>query len=540
MTRISRLISICSATLLIAGIVTPPLCGDTPKGAAKRTPAASSPSSPSQSPPSLLEKNTAQPGAKPSDKPADGDSLADLLQRRNPDLIRYWQKHGKSLVDEAIGRSQDIPLNHGLIAAQSRIRRMVESREVPRTAAEALVLIRLARIVSQISRQPSGLFRDAPALTLLGIRKAHAGLVANPERTEFYLALGMGYSLLARFESKVVLQGQQPLVDNLRYLQAVTALNQVLAADPNNLTALQELRDLYGSAYRYDLQLRTVNSIDTVYARIKDNLKETEESPATKRLLQQIDQEVKLNSDLKDPLERIVEKVEDEISRLRASDRPAAAIFAACVQNGCFVRALQELNVQPRLAQDPEIQIVRLALLLETGELPRAQEVAGKIYELGMAGRMSNIDWEFSVANGLLPSGEHNTAARLLTNAARQSWLAGMASLLNAARPRTTGDPLEPWPVNSLVATSRALNTSVTRSSEARLRAAQILVEAGDLEAARENLEAILADHPDFSKRPLVAYYLWLLTGKVVDTDPPSNRVPILFESSPDKAQRTQ
>lgn len=534
MTRMFRPFFMFSSVVLIAGIASNSLKGDTPNGTVKNPSADSPPDGTPQSPATSPESKAVQPGTKLSEKPAEFDKLADLVRRRDIDLMRYWQKHGKSLVEESIGRSRVVPMNHGLIAPQSRIRRMMEAREVPKEAAEVLVLIRLSRIVTQISRQPSGLFRDAPALALLGIRKAHAGLVAKPDRTEFYLALGMGYSLLARLESQAVMQGQQPLVENLRYLQAVTAFNQVLAADPNNLTALQELRDLYGSAYRYDLQLRTVNSIDTVYARMKDNLKETEDELATKRLLRQIDQEMKLNADLKDPLERIVEKVEDEISRLRALDRPTAAVFAACIQNGCFVRALQELNSNPRLAQDPEVQIVRLALLLETGDLARAQEVTGKVYELGMAGRMSEIDWEFSVVNGLLPSGEHGTAARLLTTSAQQSSLAGITAVLNAARPSVAGNPLEPWPVNALVAGTRAMNTSYARAAEARLRTVQILVEMGDLKTARENVETILAHYPDFSKRRLVGYYLWMLTGKIIDVEPPLNQVPVLFEESRD------
>ena len=445
----------------------------------------------------------------------------------NVPLMNYLRTNRLNFNDEAIENAEPVSLKHESISPKSFYEKFLytRKREAPNKIAEALLLVRISRAVSQgANRSPVAIFRNAPALAILGIRRAHEGLAINPDCPQGYVALGIGYAFLARVEAGAVMQNRRRFSENIHYLEAVAAFNQALIVDPYNIEVLRELYDLYSTAGRPDLELRTLQDLTQAYTGAGKKI-----LVRTKQEEDQLQQEQTIFENLKHDRETMVEEMDKAIRDRMSEGQSIPQIAQFCIQNGFYLRALEQLEKATEImSQNPQLQQMRIALLLETGEIAKAEDAA-KMFE-ATAAQSGLPDWQFTVANAYLPSGDHAKAIGVLSQMANERGRQGMIDLMRNMAPSPSRNMLEPWPVNAAVSGARFLSEDLNASADARLRSAQLLVEMGEMEDARKNLEAILADHPDYAYRPMVGYYLWLLTGKAVDVDPPSNNVPLLFE----------
>jgi hypothetical protein len=182
------------------------------------------------------------------------------------------------------------------------------------------------------------------------------------------------------------------------------------------------------------------------------------------------------------------------------------------------------------MAGNPEAQQKRIGLMLEAGRISEATEAAGYFEQTARSRGLPN--WQFTVATACLPAGNFETAVRFLGEAVDDQSRQGMSRLIQSLQVRPSINAIQPWPINATSTTLERARDMPHVIADARLKTALIQIERADLVAARRNLEAILEDNPDFVERPLVVYYLSMLTRQRIDRDPPSLQVPVLFEKS--------
>lgn len=442
-----------------------------------------------------------------------------LVDDTNPKLTNYLKSRNVAFIDDAFWKAKPLDLRHEHdIAPPTFYEKYMWSRkrDVPNDIQEALHLARMASDVDQPNFSPS--------LALLAIRRAHEGLRQNPDSPEGYLALGMAYRYLAIFENQTVMVRRQPLTANLRYFQAIAAFNQVLVAEPLNRFALIELRNLYGAAGRADLQLRVVESLDKAFL-------EQKFLRLTKEQVDELDMQYSYTVQLKNQLQPLSDKMDEEIAARVSKSYSILQIADFCLQNGYILKALDQLDkAQEIMAGNPEAQQKRIGLMLEAGRISEATEAAGYFEQTARSRGLPN--WQFTVATACLPAGNFETAVRFLGEAVDDQSRQGMSRLIQSLQVRPSINAIQPWPINATSTTLERARDMPHVIADARLKTALIQIERADLVAARRNLEAILEDNPDFVERPLVVYYLSMLTRQRIDRDPPSLQVPVLFEKS--------
>jgi tetratricopeptide (TPR) repeat protein len=94
-----------------------------------------------------------------------------------------------------------------------------------------------------------------PALPLLAVRAARRAVAADAPDSNAWLRLGQAYLLLRNATCERSAEGLLPPLAQLRFIQAVTALEQAVGLDPDLEAAHHELGYLYGESNALDMAL---------------------------------------------------------------------------------------------------------------------------------------------------------------------------------------------------------------------------------------------------------------------------------------------
>jgi tetratricopeptide (TPR) repeat protein len=189
--------------------------------------------------------------------------LFDLLRpprmRRNvEDARKFWQNcHAAGLAAAPfLGGGTSLA-----VACGTRLHLLQTPPEFPASGVDRLPF---RPLVGQcfgwyLARQDDG----PPGLLLLAIRAARRAIQANPEDAQAYLTLAEAYLRLNRFTgerawcSGPAIAGEPfPLLDRVRRVQILTALNQALVVQPDLLEAHRHLALLYTEGGCQDLTLK--------------------------------------------------------------------------------------------------------------------------------------------------------------------------------------------------------------------------------------------------------------------------------------------
>lgn len=396
-----------------------------------------------------------------------------------------------------------------------------KKRDVPPEIQQALHLSRLA--AGPLPRMYDG---SRAALAYAAIRQAQIGLNRDPGSPEGYVALGQAYEMLANWEAAIGGRnsGLTPY-SGPRYLQAVSAYNQALVAEPTFLSAHRALVGLYSGAQRIDLMLRHVAALDR---QLTDDPRDSSED-----MSERVDQMERLRT--------AADQVEQQLDRFANQGAEPFQLAQAAYQRGCLLSALKRLDAAPAgLAGNLAAEQLRILILLESGRAEEALEASDRWSGPARSSRLQN--WQDVAALCQLPNAGYDQAAELWLEEAQDVDQQILARLLGNLPPRTE-DPRSPlaWPAGTLAGAVDYFTQRPMAISQYRLSAALSLLEQGQLSRAEKTLSELLEQTPDSVHRPLVAHYLFELTGKPQDLYPPSAWVPILFaddDESPPKEER--
>lgn len=338
------------------------------------------------------------------------------------------------------------------------------------------------------------------ACAMLAVRNATAALREDSNSAEGYRNLGVAYLILDRVETSLMGEAGVRWSSSTRYLQAIAALQQAALLKPDDIVIQSDLLGVFDRMRRVDLALDCIRQI----RRIRPV---TETSPEEERT--QREQLVNVEFSLEETLARIESQVEQQLQS--GADR--FQIAAAAYQAGAVRLAIRTLEDDPIYKeQNP---LARAALgnwLIEVG---RVQEGLDAIEQSSSLGGIPGL--RENMATSLLVNGEYFRAIDVWREQLRETSMSStQAALLTL--PFLTLSPLwmgaDQYPFTHAAAAGEIMGTVRNETAALTYQIGMTQMELGDLPAATRSLQQLLDNEPTTQLKPLLKFYLEMLTGK--------------------------
>ena len=352
------------------------------------------------------------------------------------------------------------------------------------------------------------------AIAHLAIRHANAGLAEDASNPVGYEVLAGAYVYLGLLESGISGRGPGGYDDTRRSRQAMHNLFMADILEPNNPETLRRLLEGCVSRGRYDVALRTLN-------RLVDLLSQRTDLPT-------VHQELLDNSEnTRERLEGAISQIRSRIDELKQKDVPGIVVAQQSWQNGLVLDGLTALEAflqeNPEAAAAPPIQILHATMLMDSGDPERAVELVTQAQ--AAANQMPpGVQWREQAALALLAQADCDGAAKLWSQEAEQMEQQRMIQLLQTL-PLVTSP--RAWPLQQTAGGAQALYSIPRQIAGHLLDVALCHLESGRHQAAEAALRKLLEISPDSPLRPLAGFYLYQLTGEVIDVGSPANQIPV-------------
>lgn len=457
-----------------------------------------------------------------------GPVTAVFYRRDLPELQPYLDTHGAKFIEDAF-RTEHEPLAErpAWPSPPSVYQGWLSPRKafVPNEINEAIhryQTILLASAPGAAVPAELGL-----SLAYMAVRNANAGLVEHPSSAEAFALLGDLYRYIANVEEGI-LRGQPDWPQNLsyvqtasgrlRYLQAVQSYRQCLVVDPQNTGAHFQLYNLFLQGNRPDLALNEAEE----FLRLAT---ESQPVPAPENEgLQQIREVRDQLGTQRDDMQQLVQKALDE-------GTDPLQVAQAAFQQGFALEALRVLDMDPTLTvSNPVARHLKAHCLLEAG---RAEEAAGIFEQMqGYEDPTGRVDVRTPIGMNFLAQGEYGQAIdvwnRQLAEIEERNLRAALSTLpLAQPPPEVFRQDQIPWPIPQIMAAQSLLFQQAQQGSSLRWYMTMAQLEQGSSQAATETIRALLEHDEESLLRPMARVYLYLLTGELIEPEPPSGRIPV-------------
>lgn len=377
-------------------------------------------------------------------------------------------------------------------------------------------------------------FSEVIALLHLAVREANRGLAENPQSALGYRVLGQAYQLLDRLETQIARMGDGRYLRR-RFYQAVMAYSQAVRIEPNDMLAHSQLAELYAGRQRLDLALRSLN-------RLRD-LRESrgDATPLPSRY-----------RELRQQLAKNVRRISAQVEQRLESDADRLETARTAYASGCVLKALEVLQEAPEFVQGHlRAQVLKATLLTEAGRPREAHETILEIEPL--ASRIPGLSWRTPAALAGLGHADYDRACRLWNGRLERletEKLTQLTDTLPLVAPPVEWShvPLQAfvglrrwqWPLLHAQSGVRVLNQHPAEAARLQFNMAVSHLEAGTPEAAETALRDLLKRSPGTRLRPLVRFYLYHLSGELIDPIPPTDRIPVSTELFAPPAERSR
>jgi tetratricopeptide (TPR) repeat protein len=298
-----------------------------------------------------------------------------------------------------------------------------------------------------------------------------------------------------------------------RYWQTIAAYNQAALLEPDRAPLHYGLYVAYRAKGRYDLAVQALREFDSLTDFESD-------------LSDQVQAQQTLLLEAQQQLQSHVETQFKQIDTRLVS--PNAVLFQVAqfaYNNGCVLRALEILEQDPNLVNEPKRPDVKLFYGLLLHEAGRVQEADDILTRLDADTELYQLPgWQTTAAWASLANGNYNRAIRLWTlstNSLAQTQLTPLLAPLVIVGPSLFWTTFHTQAVNATLIRVNA------QSAEAVFEIALSHLETGQNIRAAKAFQQILKINPATRYRPLVGFYLFQLTGKEIEILPPSQRFPM-------------
>lgn len=352
----------------------------------------------------------------------------------------------------------------------------------------------------------------ACAFAHLVIRKANEGLNENPNVAAAYRMLGTAYFYLGMLENGIATSAGGVSPDVRRYFQAALALQSSLVLQPEQPLLHLRLGELYVRNGKADLAVRHFEKAKELFVST-----ESPDDDDVRRGLEQIDQ-------MLERPKRAAENVSAELDKARGQEEPppVAAQAQFAYSNGCVLQALELVEQFPIEFESLPGQVFKARLLIEAGRPWDAAPILERVE--GVVGKQPGLEWRTVAAILSTAQGNQLHAVELWQNEYEivrfQQFMTLAETLPLIVRPIL-------WPTYQTQQIVGAFDNFPHQAAELKFQIALSHLESGRSQEAAETMSGILEESPETRLRPLIRFYLLRITGDLVDSEPPSNRIPI-------------
>jgi len=392
--------------------------------------------------------------------------------------------------------------------------------------------LQLAQHYTQF-RQSLGSYLNPPqivALCYLTIRHAKNGLIEHPNHPLAHSLLSDAYMQLHTIEQQVSF-GQQTQA-SMHFDQGTFALFDTAAASQDPMDQ-ERLFRLVLAQKKLDLAMRLA------YEYEEKNGKLIATEGADEDAVEQM-------KEMLDNLSQHVTTVREQITTAMGQNATLPQLIGLAQQNNCPLEAIKLIEGDlTEVAKNPNLQIEYAGLLMQVG---RTEEAWEKLESMAQMLPLDNPPpelnpiisrWRTLTANANLASHTPQRAIEL--------WSEGEDALTMGALKSLIQQPV----LSSMIAQQHDMSAAVTgrisatamlefpeRWATLALHQALAKLEEGQNAAAQLQLEGILEQHPEYTKRTMVILYLNLLTGEPIEILPPSQWIPVWGDDmfAPDEA----
>jgi tetratricopeptide (TPR) repeat protein len=419
---------------------------------------------------------------------------------------------------------------------------MLRKPEVPNSIQMARHFDALRELLGPLY-PPGQSAQQSAALALLSIREARRGLAEQPDSLEAWRTLARAYGYLNGLDTTVQQSFGVDLANPLRYRQQLSALWLASACDPRDADVRLALFQVLIASQKLDLALKQIQE----YERLTGDLP----TASTDAAAQESDRER-----MEEELGRLSQHVNDVRERVAAeltlgSSRLQVAQLA--LQERCPGIALEVLDQDPTvLSRQLPAQLRYAELLLDAGRIEEAWEQTQGLESLASgADAPGGVDWRTTAALTNAVSGGYAHAAELWQREAESRTASRVGSLIgiSPAGAPTAGlntvplvhsipDMLDGRPLSRSILAFDVLMSHPAQWSLAQFNRAMAQLERGNSATAAGVLRNVLDSDPETPLRPVVGWYLSLLTGESIDLLPPSEHIPIRGDMfAPDESE---
>jgi tetratricopeptide (TPR) repeat protein len=374
--------------------------------------------------------------------------------------------------------------------------------------------------LSRISLQSPSV---ATAYAMLGLRRTIAGLHQDSNSAEGYRMLGLAHLLIDRLEAAVMQESGIQWFSANHNFQAIAAYQQAAHLKPTDVGIQSELLNLHEQTRRIELALDDVRQIF--------RLRPPPASPEQRK-----------------PWERMINKqfewdgavvqIENAVNQQLENGADRYQVAAAAYQAGAVRTAIKVLEDEAiYIEQNPVAKNALGAWLIEVGRIQDGLDTLEAVEQAASVGGGAVPGWRDSVANGFLVNGDYKRSLRLWNDELREE----MTNSTNAALmtlPFQAMNPLsDQYPLTHTAAVSEVMGRARGTSTSLMFRVAMADLEMNQNEQSAASLKKILESDPKTPMRPLLKFYLEMLTDQKIEAKPPANPDVEEFEPLTEKSK---
>lgn len=445
-------------------------------------------------------------------------------------LIRHAEKFAASRFSQQAFRPEKPPAVTELSAVWplpvSRYDRwLIQKRQVTPNAAE--LAAHYESLLSLLQNQLP--VEQACGLAFLAVRECRQALAESPNDPMAYRVMARVCRVLRQIEQQVAQAAGVPADSTTFDLQTLAAVHAAILAGDSDILDQQLLLETVLTRQQQDVSLQALRRFQELLKTIPAGMV----SPERKQEL------TRLGEELQQGVDAVRKQVEE--ARTQSATRPQLVSLA--LQGRCPSLALTILNEDlTELERSPELKLLYSTLLMQTGDFEQALQMLEGMEALITAGKSPQMQmladqWRNQTASVNLAMGnleraiqlgaeEDNSYLRLAIQSLIQMPFASMSLPIQ----------YELWPAFTARMAANAAIEIPERVGHLQLQTAQMELELGRLDQARQRLENLLKEYPQCSQRFVAAFYLTQLTGKRVEVAPllqePASEAPV--EQKPD------
>lgn len=367
--------------------------------------------------------------------------------------------------------------------------------------------VQTARHYLGLMSQTGGNHELSSSFAILAIQLANRGLVENPNSAEAYRILGSAYGYLASLESQILTppaarnqQRQAVTIDRMRYFQILHAYHQSLIIDPDYAPTHLFLFDLYSNMGKIDLAHHELK----MYLEMIDGQEQFTDDDFAR---------LRAYTDHLEKLKTQIDLITQEQDKLLAEGTDRLQLASQAYQNGFVLLAERSLDDPVYVAQNPLAQNLKSSILMEIGQSEDAHSQVLQLEE--RAKQDPRIPWRAQAAFTNLGNGNYRACFDLWLQEIRaqeEARVAGLLQTLPLIQPPSNSF----WPTQHAVSVMNYLYGLSSQQAPLKLNLAKCKIETGQPEDAVVLLREIIEEQPDSPYRPLVRFYLYQITGKLI------------------------